>query len=600
MPRLRKHRLSMAIAAAAVAALSATTAGGALAAHSSTVAQPLGNSAPAKQTLQAAQAVITAATKAAFAHAAAAGLGKDDKLTAVDALADPDGKQHVRFTRTHKGLPVLGGDLVVHLDARSGWVGATRAYHQQDFQAGSVDPKLTPGQAKQKAADAVKGTAAGAKLVLKTGASGVTLAYQVRVVNSSSSKESPDREVLINARTGGLISNAAVTDSVITPQVQDKLRKLGAAATPKSGAGTGGSISALASPQATATYPAAAVGSGTSLFAGVVPLNTVQTAATSYLLKDSTRGNTQTRTASNTAVNDFAAGRSYTSTTNKWGLSDATKPAVDAQYGITKTFDFYKNTFGRNGIENDGAGAHALVHYGQNVANAYWDPDCNCMLYGDGDGATFTKPLVVLDVTGHELSHGVVAATAALEPTRIDWRGNQFGEPGALNESLADIFGCATEFATNNPNIPPNYLLGEDLGLAQKFLRRLDRPSLDRLEGAVDYWSKAAYDTEVHAGSGISSHAYYLLAEGSGAKTIGGVNYYSPTYDGSVVAGIGRSKATAIFYRAMTRYMVSTTDFHDARVATLQAAADLYGATSTEYTTVNKAWAAVNITAANR
>lgn len=103
----------------------------------------------------------------------------------------------------------------------------------------------------------------------------------------------------------------------------------------------------------------------------------------------------------------------------------------------------------------------------------------------------------------------------------------------------------------------------------------------------------------MHAGSGVSSHAYYLLAEGSGRKTIGGVNYDSPTFDGSTVKGIGRTKATAIFYRALTRYMVSTTDFHDARVATLKAATDLYGANSTEYLTVDKAWAAVNVTPAN-
>nr|WP_316759538.1 M4 family metallopeptidase [Streptomyces sp. NEAU-HV9] len=63
--------------------------------------------------------------------------------------------------------------------------------------------------------------------------------------------------------------------------------------------------------------------------------------------------------------------------------------------------------------------------------------------------------------------------------------------------------------------------------------------------------------------------------------------------------GIGRTKPTAIFYRAPTRYMVSTTDFHGARVATLKAVKDLYGASSTEYRTVDRAWAAVNVTAAN-
>lgn len=239
------------------------------------------------------------------------------------------------------------------------------------------------------------------------------------------------------------------------------------------------------------------------------------------------------------------------------------------------------------------------MHFGKKVGNAFWSPDCGCMLYGDGDDKTFAKPLVVLDVTGHELSHGVVDATANLQPTRVDIEGNQFGEPGALNESLADIFGSAVEFSTNNPKNPPNYLMGEKLGLEQKFLRRLDKPSLDKLEGAVDYWSKASYDTEVHAGSGVSSHAYYLLAEGSGKKTIGGVAYNSPTHDGSKVTGIGRTKATAIFYRALTRYMVSTTDFHDARNATLRAAKDLYGAKSTEYKTVDRAWAAVNVKASN-
>jgi Zn-dependent metalloprotease len=221
------------------------------------------------------------------------------------------------------------------------------------------------------------------------------------------------------------------------------------------------------------------------------------------------------------------------------------------------------------------------------------------MLYGDGDGEMFKKPLVVLDVTGHELTHGVVDATARLEPTRVDAQGNQYGEAGSLNESLADIFGSAVEFSANNPKNPPNYLVGEKLGLDQKFLRRLDRPSLDVLEGAIDYWSPAVYDAEVHAGSGVSSHAYYLLAEGSGRKRIGSVTYDSPTYDGLPVKGIGRAKATAIFYRALTRYMVSTTDFHDARTATLKAAKDLHGLNSTEYKTVNRAWAAVNVTKAN-
>lgn len=349
-------------------------------------------------------------------------------------------------------------------------------------------------------------------------------------------------------------------------------------------------------------YPVTASGTGTSLFVGKVPLTTTRTARTSYLLKDPTRWGTETRDAKGKELESFAQGKKFTSTTDKWGngaVSHRDTAAVDAQYGITKTLDFYKKTFGRKGIANNGKAARGMVHFGDKVANAFWDSTCGCMLYGDGDGDMFKKPLVVLDVTGHELTHGVVDATAKLEPTRVDADGNQYGEAGSLNESLADIFGSNVEFSANNAKNPPNYLIGEKLGLAQKFLRRLDHPSLDKLEGTIDYWSPQTYDAEVHAGSGVSSHAYYLLAEGSGRKTIGGFAYDSPTYDGSTVTGIGRTKATAIFYRALTRYMVSTTDFHDARLATLKAAADLYGANSTAYRTVDQAWAAVNVTVAN-
>ncbi|MFD5762412.1 M4 family metallopeptidase, partial [Streptomyces sp. NPDC127044] len=394
--------------------------------------------------------------------------------------------------------------------------------------------------------------------------------------------------------------NTPDSDEFISPHLEETLREKGETASPVTGVAT--QPAGLLGATTAARYPVTATGSGTSLFAGKVTLTTTRTARTSFLLKDPTRWNTETRDAKGAELEAFSRGTKFTSTTNKWGTgttANRTTAAVDAQYGITQTLDFYKKTFGRKGIKNNSTGARAMVHFGRKVGNAFWDSTCGCMLYGDGDGAMFKKPLVVLDVTGHELTHGVVDATAALEPTRVDARGNQYGEPGALNESLADIFGSNVEFSANNPKNPPNYLMGEKLGLAQKFLRRLDHPSLDKLEGTIDYWSPAAYDTEVHAGSGVSSHAYYLLAEGSGRKTIGGVKYDSPTYDGSRVTGIGRAKATAIFYRALTRYMVSTTDFHDARTATLEAAADMYGATSAEYQAVDAAWAAVNVTTAN-
>jgi Zn-dependent metalloprotease len=549
-----------------------------------------------------AASVVTAARAAAFAHASATGVTRGDELRAQDVLIDPEGARHVRFIRTHQGMPVLGGDLVVHLSHGLAYTGVTRAA-EQSVRPATTRPELTAGQAETKAAAVAKGDAGTAELVVDARDGGAALAYQIPVSDSTTAEAAGTRTVVVDAVTGKVRSNTPDSDEFLSPKLLDTLRERGETLDPATGTVVQPkSLTGVAAATRAVHYPVTASGTGTSLFVGKVPLTTTRTARTSYLLKDPTRWGTETRDAKGKELENFAQGKKFTTTNDKWGngaVSHRDSAAVDAQYGITKTLDFYKKTFGRKGIANNGKAARGMVHFGNKVANAFWDSTCGCMLYGDGDGDMFKKPLVVLDVTGHELTHGVVDATAKLEPTRVDADGNQYGEPGSLNESLADIFGSNVEFSANNAKNPPNYLIGEKLGLAQKFLRRLDHPSLDKLEGTIDYWSPQTYDAEVHAGSGVSSHAYYLLAEGSGRKTIGGFAYDSPTYDGSTVTGIGRTKATAIFYRALTRYMVSTTDFHDARLATLKAAADLYGANSAAYKTVDKAWAAVNVTVAN-
>ncbi|MCX5243098.1 M4 family metallopeptidase [Streptomyces prunicolor] len=549
-----------------------------------------------------AASVVTAARAAAFAHASATGVTRGDELRAQDVLIDPEGARHVRFIRTHQGMPVLGGDLVVHLSHGLAYTGVTRAA-EQSVRPATTRPELTAGQAETKAATVAQGDAGTAELVVDARDGGAALAYQIPVSDSTTAEAAGTRTVVIDAVTGKVRSNTPDSDEFLSPKLLDTLRERGETLDPATGTVVQPkSLTGVAAATRAVHYPVTASGTGTSLFVGKVPLTTTRTARTSYLLKDPTRWGTETRDAKGKELENFAQGKKFTTTNDKWGngtVSHRDSAAVDAQYGITKTLDFYKKTFGRKGIANNGKAARGMVHFGNKVANAFWDSTCGCMLYGDGDGDMFKKPLVVLDVTGHELTHGVVDATAKLEPTRVDADGNQYGEAGSLNESLADIFGSNVEFSANNAKNPPNYLIGEKLGLAQKFLRRLDHPSLDKLEGTIDYWSPQTYDAEVHSGSGVSSHAYYLLAEGSGRKTIGGFAYDSPTYDGSTVAGIGRTKATAIFYRALTRYMVSTADFHDARTATLKAAADLYGANSAAYKTVDKAWAAVNVTVVN-
>jgi Zn-dependent metalloprotease len=207
------------------------------------------------------------------------------------------------------------------------------------------------------------------------------------------------------------------------------------------------------------------------------------------------------------------------------------------------------------------------------------------MTYGDGEGNT--KPLTSLDVAAHEMTHGVTSNTAGL---------NYSGESGGLNEATSDIFGAAVEFYANNPADPGDYLIGEkiDINGDGTPLRYMDKPSRDG--SSADYWSSSLGGLDVHYSSGPANHFFYLLSEGSGAKTINGVSYNSPTYNGSTVTGIGRAKAAAIWYKALTSYMTSTTNYKGARTATLNAASALYGASSTEYKAVAAAWTAVNVT----
>ena len=105
--------------------------------------------------------------------------------------------------------------------------------------------------------------------------------------------------------------------------------------------------------------------------------------------------------------------------------------AVDEAYdGFGATFDLYWDVYGRNSIDNNGMDLIGTVHYGDQYDNAFWDG--TQMVFGDGDGTIFNRFTIAIDVMGHELTHGVTGATAALE---------YHDQPGALNESISDVFG---------------------------------------------------------------------------------------------------------------------------------------------------------------
>mgnify|MGYP000048737629 CR=1 FL=1 len=112
----------------------------------------------------------------------------------------------------------------------------------------------------------------------------------------------------------------------------------------------------------------------------------------------------------------------------------------------------------------------------------------------------------------------------------------------------------------------------------------MDNPASDG--SSLNCWSSNAKNVDVHYSSGIGNHFFYLLAEGTSAKTFSGVDHSSPTCNGSSLAGIGRDKAEKIWYRALTVYFTSSTNYSGARAGTLNAASDLYGANGVYYRVV--------------
>ncbi|MFF3007144.1 M4 family metallopeptidase [Kitasatospora sp. NPDC057940] len=509
--------------------------------------------APSPEQQRAALLAVAAGQSSPVAQALA--LGGQERLVVKDVVADANGERHLRYERTYAGLPVLGGDLVVHQRADGSVDSVDRAF-DGSLSLPSLAPGLAAGQAAERATAAVQatvGTAADEDEAALSRVDGAGAAELV-VWAADGAPRLAHRTVVHGERADGTPSSQQVVTDAATGQVLSTREQVQTAS-----------------------------GTGKGVNVGSVTLTTTQSGST-YSLKDATRGGQSTTDLKGATSGN---GTLFAKTSNSWGnglASNRESAAVDAQYGAAATWDYYKNTFGRNGIKNNGVGAASRVHYGSNYVNAFWDDSCFCMTYGDGSGNT--NPLTAIDVSGHEMTHGVTSATANL---------NYSGESGGLNEATSDIFGTMVEWSANLPADPPDYLIGEKLNIFGngKPLRYMDKPSKDG--SSADSWYSGVGNLDVHYSSGIANHFFYLLSEGSGAKVVNGVSYNSPTSNGSTVTGIGRTKAAAIWYRALTVYMTSTTNYKAARTATLKAATDLYGATSTEYKTVAAAWSGVNV-----
>ncbi|MET7358375.1 M4 family metallopeptidase [Streptomyces sp. NPDC005562] len=470
------------------------------------------------------------------------GLGAKEKLVVRDVVKDADGTTHTRYERTYDGLPVLGGDLVVHTAKSGALKGVTKAT-EATVKVASTDAKLGASSV----AKSAESTAAKAK-------------------TAKADAQSP-RKVIWAATGKPVLAYETVVTGVQKDGTPSKLHVITDAATGKK----------------LYQYQAIENGTGNSQYSGKVTVGSKKVSS-GYELTDKARGSHRTYDLKHA---ESGTGKLYKDANDVWGNGKPTSTqtaAVDAAYGAQVTWDYYKSVHGRKGINGDGKGATSRVHFSNNYVNAFWDDSCFCMTYGDGEGNK--KPLTSIDVAAHEMSHGVTSATGNMEYS---------GESGGLNEATSDIFATAVEFKAKNSKDVGDYLIGEkiDINGDGTPLRYMDKPSKDG--ASLDKWSANAGNVDVHYSSGIANHFFYLLSEGSGKKRINGVDYNSPTADGTKVLGIGRAKAEKIWYKALSTYFTSTTNYKAARKGTLSAAKGLYGANSTEYKRVAAAWTGVNV-----
>lgn len=280
----------------------------------------------------------------------------------------------------------------------------------------------------------------------------------------------------------------------------------------------------------------------------------------------SNEGYIMTLDANNTSTVDLDYNL-ITSVNNTW----SNKTAVSAHFSTTTTYDYFENTFGRNSINGQGGNIISFINVanedGSSMESAFWNG--KAAFYGNG-GSSFYPFAGALDVIAHELGHGVVSNTANLE---------YYAQSGAINETFADIFGAMVDRA--------DWLIGEDIVKTSQPMRSMSDPHNNGTD-VFDGWQpkhmsefvsgsildnfKNRDNEGVHINSGIGNYAYYLYA-----------------------TSITKEKAEQVFYRALTNYLTSKSQFIDLRIAVIQAAKDLYGDSSTEVVEAGNAFDAVGI-----
>lgn len=487
-------------------------------------------------------------------HLASEGISRRD-FQVLKVNVDELGMAHTRVQQMVNGVPVLGGEMIVHLRPDGGLFAVTDSHVRGMSRDVETTPRLTAEEATSFAllnvdcASCVTGEPQTELLVLyrpEMKKVEPRLAYRVQLNRMDGSAQSGIPVLFIDAESG------------------EELWR----------------------------YDNLQTGSGATHYSGNVFIETTNLFG-AYVLLNSTQ--------QYWTINFGGTQGSFlwppSNPTDDWDIPEA-KDFVETHYNVSRTFTYFFDVHGRKGIDDewgpsstwlsDGSGLVIVgAGYGADNLVAWQDP---FFVVGQGDGVMF-GPMTALDMAAHELTHGITSRTAKLLYA---------GESGAVNESMSDVFAAMVEQYAGKSSWDV-WRFGEDAytpATPDDALRYLDKPH-DSVatnytpDDDPDHYSERYMGGEdnggVHVNSGIGNKAFYMVAEG-GIHHLGG----SMAEVGAPL-GIGSEKAAAIWYKALTTYMTSSTDYAGARQATILATKALHGAGSLEEAVVTHAWDLVGV-----
>lgn len=509
------------------------------------------------------------------------------QFSILEEKADSNTKTyHFKTQEMYQGIPVYASQQTVALDQDNNVISYIGDVNK-DLSRTSIptEPSLTIEEAEAVAKESIEAQigevssydGVESQLIIYPTDTGKHLAY---LVKASTSIPAPGYfHYFVDAISGEILDEFDAV-AALTPALEGEDAKF----TP---AGDGGVAPA---PRALPIEYIDVSARGMDIFGKLHTFNAVKDASSSkHFLFDGTRGN---------GVHTFKANRMPETTfillsallgltgfeveSNKNFFYDPA--AVSAHINASKTYDYFKNIHGRNSLDNKGMKLVSTVHIGDKWNNAAWNG--KQMLYGDGDGQRMISLSGGLDVIAHEMTHGIITNTANL---------TYENESGAINESIADIFGAFAENKTGEGL----WLLGEDIwtpGIPGDGLRSMSDPASVYIGGYTeDGYYPDHYDKRylgeldrggVHINSSINNKAAHLITDGG-------------THYGITVNGIGKARTEKIFYRALTLYLTPSSGFAEMRQAAIQAARDLHpdrnGAPSLEVQAVMAAYDAVGV-----